>query len=132
MTRGRGARGAARRRFGLMTRGVSRRMAALTLGVAYALAVGSPARAQTLNIPVESHIRPIQTAILFQEFFADFFTESDGTTYVQTGDIPAMWLRDSAAQTIPYIRFVSAYPALRYEFFGVIQRDAKNILVDPY
>jgi meiotically up-regulated gene 157 (Mug157) protein len=115
-----------------MTRAVSRRIAVLTLGVGYALATISPARAQTLNIPVESHIRPIQTAILFQEFFTDFFHESDGTTYVQTGDIPAMWLRDSAAQTVPYIRFVSAYPALRYEFFGVVQRDAKNVLVDPH
>ena len=109
-----------------------RRVAALTLGVGYVLAAMAPGRAQTLNIPVASHIRPIATAVLFQEFFTDFFPESDGTTYVQTGDIPAMWLRDSAAQTIPYIRFVKVYPALRYEFFGVVQRDAKNILVDPH
>ncbi len=109
-----------------------RRLAALTLGVGYVLAAAAPARAQTLNIPVASNIRPIRTAVLFQQFFTDFFPESDGTTYVQTGDIPAMWLRDSAAQTIPYIRFVSAYPALRDEFFGVAQRDAKNILVDPH
>lgn len=108
------------------------RLAALLLGLAYALAAIVPGDAQTLNIPVASHIRPIQTAVLFQEFFSDFFPESDGTTYVQTGDIPAMWLRDSAAQTIPYIRFVTSYPSLRYEFFGVVQRDAKNILVDPH
>lgn len=109
-----------------------RRIAALTLGVGYVLSAIAPAAAQTLSIPVASHIRPIQTAVLFQEFFTDFFPESDGTTYVQTGDIPAMWLRDSAAQTIPYIRFVLSYPALRYEFFGVVQRDAKNVLVDPH
>jgi meiotically up-regulated gene 157 (Mug157) protein len=102
---------------------------ALVLGFA---AVRWPATAQTLNVPIESHIRPIDTETLFHEFFADFFHESDGTTYVQTGDIPAMWLRDSAAQTIPYIRFVRTYPRLHATFFGVIQRDAKNILVDPY
>ena len=85
-----------------------------------------------MNVPVHSRIRPIQAATLFHEFFADFFRERDGTTYVQTGDIPAMWLRDSAAQTIPYIRFVSTYPRLHATFFGVIQRDARNILVDPY
>ena len=102
------------------------------LCMAYWVTVSLPAAAQTLKIPVESGTRPIATEVLFHELFADFFKESDGTTYVQTGDIPAMWLRDSAAQTIPYIRFVSRYPALRAVFLGVIQRDAKNILTDPY
>jgi meiotically up-regulated gene 157 (Mug157) protein len=115
-----------------MSRAYSRRIAALFVAAGFAVAALSPAGAETLNIPVESHIRPIQTAVLFSQMFGNFFPESDGTTYVQTGDIPAMWLRDSAAQTIPYIRFVASYPALRYTFFGVIQRDAKNILVDPY
>jgi len=115
-----------------MTRAISRRIAALLAGVASALLAALPAPAETLDIPVASHIRPIQTATLFHEFFGDFFHEPDGTTYVQTGDIHAMWLRDSAAQTIPYVRFVATYPALRYEFFGVVQRDAKNILVDPH
>jgi len=110
---------------------VRRRIVASML--AAGLAAASPRlSAQTLDIPVESGIRPIQTETLFHELFADFFKESDGTTYVQTGDIPAMWLRDSAAQTIPYIRFVSAYAALHPAFTGVIERDAKNILVDPY
>jgi len=91
----------------------------------------SPA-AHTLNVPIQSRIRPIQAETLFHSFFADFFHEPDGTTYVQTGDIPAMWLRDSAAQTIPYIRFVTIYPRLHSTFYGVIERDARNILVDPY
>ena len=90
------------------------------------------ASAQTLNVPLASGSRPIQTETLFHELFADFFKESDGTTYVQTGDIPAMWLRDSAAQTIPYVRFARSYSALHGAFYGVIQRDAKNILTDPY
>jgi meiotically up-regulated gene 157 (Mug157) protein len=102
------------------------------LALALVATLPIPAVAQTVNIPVESGIRPIQTETLFHELFADFFKEPDGTTYVQTGDIPAMWLRDSAAQTIPYIRFVSAYSALHAAFYGVIERDAKNVLVDPY
>jgi uncharacterized protein len=114
------------------TSAIFRRIATLALATTFVLGAPLGARAQTLNIPVESSIRPIQTQILFQELFYNFFPESDGTTYVQTGDIPAMWLRDSAAQTIPYIRFYPSYPELRYTFFGVIQRDAKNILVDPH
>ena len=105
---------------------------ALALGMVAVLCAGAPASAQTLNIPVASGIRPISTATLFAQFFANFFHESDGTTYVQTGDIPAMWLRDSVAQTMPYIRFVTTYPKLKSTFYGVIQRDAKNILVDPH
>jgi uncharacterized protein len=106
--------------------------AALTLGIAFVLRFPLAADPQTLNVPLESGTRPIQIETLFHELFADFFKEHDGTTYVQTGDIPAMWLRDSAAQTIPYIRFVNNYSTLRAPFYGVIQRDAKNILTDPY
>ena len=62
----------------------------------------------------------------------DFFSEPDGTTYVQTGDIAAMWLRDSSAQTIPYLPFQNAYPVLRSRFAGVIERNARNVLSDPY
>ncbi len=106
---------------------------AFVLGVASLAALPAPAASPTtLAIPIETQIRPVQTATLFQQFFANFFPESDGTTYVQTGDIPAMWLRDSAAQTVPYIRFAGSFPALRPTFSGVIQRDAKNILTDPY
>lgn len=113
-------------------RAALRAAAAFLLGFALLSAGSGAASAQTLYVPLESGTRPIQTETLFHELFADFFSESDGTTYVQTGDIPAMWLRDSAAQTIPYVRFVAGYPALRAAFFGVIARDAKNILVDPY
>ncbi len=102
------------------------------LAAAFVTVTGAPAPAQTLNVPLSSGTRPIRTETLFHELFADFFKEADGTTYVQTGDIPAMWLRDSAAQTIPYIRFVETYSELRPAFWGVIERDAKNILTDPY
>jgi uncharacterized protein len=72
------------------------------------------------------------TVQLFHTLATDFFAEDDGTTYVETGDIPAMWLRDSSAQLDPYIRFAPAAPQIAQAARGVIERNAKNILVDPY
>jgi uncharacterized protein len=89
--------------------------------------------AQTLIMPLTgARTRDIRTDTLFHTLFHDFFLQDDGTTYVQTGDIPAMWLRDSSAQTIPYVRFQSEYPLLRARFAGVIERDARAIVKDPY
>jgi len=110
----------------------SRRKIAAALAVVLALS-GVPARAQTLIVPLTGHrARTIAPASLFHTLFSDFFSERDGTTYVQTGDIPAMWLRDSSAQTIPYVRFISAYPILCARFLGVIERNTRNVRVDPY
>ncbi len=89
--------------------------------------------AQTLILPLTgARTRDIRTDSLFHTLFHDFFLEDDGTTYVQTGDIPAMWLRDSSAQTIPYVRFEKNYPVLRARFAGVIERDARAIDLDAY
>jgi uncharacterized protein len=103
------------------------------LGAVLALQCALPAAGETLVVPLTGkRVRDIQTAQLFHTLFHDFFLEDDATTYVQSGDIPAMWLRDSSAQTIPYIRFQEAYPVLRARFAGVIERNARNIITDPY
>jgi len=77
-------------------------------------------------------VHDVEASQLFRTLFNDFFLEDDATTYVQTGDIPAMWLRDSSAQTIPYVRFQTAFPILRGRFAGVIERNARNIATDAY
>jgi uncharacterized protein len=53
-------------------------------------------------------------------------------TVVVTGDIPAMWLRDSSAQVWPYLPFVAADPELAQLIAGVIRRQTRCILTDPY
>jgi meiotically up-regulated gene 157 (Mug157) protein len=53
-------------------------------------------------------------------------------SFVITGDIPASWLRDSANQVWPYLRFVSKDPALASLVAGVVRRSAANVLRAPY
>lgn len=53
-------------------------------------------------------------------------------TYVITGDIDAMWLRDSSAQVWPYLQFVNEDKPLKNLIAGVINHQTKSILKDPY
>ena len=53
-------------------------------------------------------------------------------TYIYTGDIPAMWLRDSGAQVWPYVRLAASDEQLRLMIAGVIRRQFKLINIDPY
>lgn len=61
-------------------------------------------------------------------------TNADGTpdTFVYTGDIHAMWLRDSGAQVWPYVQFCGQDPELKTLVEGVIRRQFKLINIDPY
>jgi len=52
--------------------------------------------------------------------------------FVITGDIPCLWLRDSSAQLNPYLPLLREDPKLRELFRGLIARQARSILIDPY
>ena len=49
-----------------------------------------------------------------------------------TGDIPAMWLRDSAAQVRPYVKYAAQDRELRDIIEGVIAKQAEFVCLDPY
>ena len=53
-------------------------------------------------------------------------------TFVYTGDIHAMWLRDSGAQVWPYVQFANDDPKLKAMLRGVILRQLRCINLDPY
>ena len=53
-------------------------------------------------------------------------------TFVYTGDIHAMWLRDSGAQVWPYVQLANEDKALKDMLEGVIRRQFKCIILDPY
>ena len=53
-------------------------------------------------------------------------------TYVITGDIDAMWLRDSSAQVWPYLAFTRQDGKLAALLQGVVRRQTRMILIDPY
>jgi len=53
-------------------------------------------------------------------------------TSVYTGDIHAMWLRDSGAQVWPYVRLANEDVELKEMLAGVILRQFSSINLDPY
>ena len=63
-----------------------------------------------------------------------FGKDKDGNprTFVYTGDIHAMWLRDSGAQVWPYVALANEDPKLKEMLAGVINCQFELIGIDPY
>ncbi|MET4082204.1 meiotically up-regulated gene 157 (Mug157) protein [Pedobacter sp. UYP30] len=88
----------------------------------------------------QKNVKNPELSWLFENCFPNtldttvYYTEKDGKpdTYVITGDIDAMWLRDSSAQVWPYLQFVNEDVPLKKLIAGVIRHQTKNVLKDPY
>lgn len=96
---------------------------------------------------VEKTIRTIKKSIadeelawMFENCFPNTldttvkFYEKNGKpfTYVITGDIDAMWLRDSSAQVYPYLSLANEDEKLKSLLKGVINKQVECVLLDPY
>ncbi|PQV63341.1 hypothetical protein B1R32_11368 [Abditibacterium utsteinense] len=88
----------------------------------------------------KTHVEDAELGWLFENCFPNtldttvFFEQKEGkpSTYVITGDIDAMWLRDSSAQVWPYLTFIESDEKLRQLIAGVINKQTQCILKDPY
>ncbi|OTO22154.1 hypothetical protein A5816_002826 [Enterococcus sp. 3G1_DIV0629] len=58
--------------------------------------------------------------------------KENGEIFVATGDIPAMWLRDSTFQVLPYLELVDDIPSIKQLIHGVIKQQLSFLLHDPY
>ena len=56
----------------------------------------------------------------------------DGTTFMLTGDIPAMWLRDSSVQVMGYLPYADRDGDVARLIRGLIKRQFMYIAMDPY
>ena len=76
-------------------------------------------------------------AVNFNAAFADTLLTTvkrheDGTTFLLTGDIPAMWLRDSTAQVRPYLVIAKEDEDLAAMISGLVKKQFFYINIDPY
>lgn len=98
------------------------------------------AAVESLIIATSAAIADRELATLFANCFPNTLDTTVGPTIFEgkpdttviTGDIDAMWLRDSSAQVWPYLPLAATDTALRELLEGVIRRQTRCLLIDTY
>ena len=91
-------------------------------------------------LEVKAAIKDPELAWMFENCFPNTLDTTithgmvDGKidTFVITGDIHAMWLRDSTAQVWPYLPFINKDLELKKLVQGLVNRQTKCVLIDTY
>jgi len=95
---------------------------------------GTPASAAEAAFPplLSSQLDTLYATAYDETIGKHVMRQPDGTTYVSTGDIRAEWLRDASATVRPYIALSRHDADVAQSLRGVVERQARYILIDPY
>ena len=80
----------------------------------------------------DENLREMFDRCFFNTAYTTAFLEDDGSAFIITGDIPAMWLRDSAAQVMQYLFFAKECVSVQKFIKGVLKKQFGYILLDGY
>lgn len=85
---------------------------------------------------IKSKITSPDLAVIFENCFPNTLDTTilylQNETFVITGDIPAMWLRDSTNQLMPYFPLMNKDKNLEKLIKDVLKTQVKSVIMDPY
>jgi uncharacterized protein len=113
----------------------ARRIFALFAAFFLVAGIAIPARAGeglTLSPTLNAKLDRLYLTAYDETIQRHVLVQRDGTTYVSTGDIDSEWLRDASAIVRPYIGLSQRDGDVQSTLRGVVERQAKYILIDPY
>jgi meiotically up-regulated gene 157 (Mug157) protein len=111
------------------------RICSLAIVLSIAIGAAMPVRAGeglTLSPTLNAKLDRLYLTAFDETIQRHALVQRDGTTYVSTGDIDSEWLRDASAIVRPYIGLSQRDGDVQSTLRGVVARQAKYILIDPY
>lgn len=86
---------------------------------------------------ITKRMKSAKLATLFRNTFPNTLDTTvmiagSNDSFVITGDIDAMWLRDSTNQVLPYVPFASQDENLTHFLHGLVLRQLRSVVIDSY